>query len=63
MLLREEEPCTAFFEYLRPDQPADRAVPLGHVQPGRFVVLVRRQLILAERDESGHEISVRVLFV
>jgi len=63
VLLGEEEPRTVFLEYLRPDQSVDRGVSLGHVQPGGFVVFIRRQLILAKREESGHEISVRMLFV
>ena len=63
VLLGKEKPRLAFLESLRADQTADRAVSLGHVQPGRLVIFVRRQRIQTKRDESGYDISLRMLLV
>ena len=55
MLLREEEYRPVFVEFLPPDQSVDRAVSLGHVEPGRFVILLRRDRchsIFTQRNKS-----------
>jgi hypothetical protein len=63
VLLGEEKPRPALLEDLRSNQSLDRAVSLGHVQAGRFVIFVSRQRILAEGDESGHDAFLRMLLV
>jgi Alpha-amylase C-terminal len=63
VLLGEEKPRPVLLEDLRSNQSLDRAVSLGHVQAGRFVIFVSRQRILAEGDESGHDAFLRMLLV
>jgi len=64
MLLGEEKPGPVCSEFSGPDQSADRAVSFRHMDPRRFVVLFpcyARQSVLPKRDESGHEVSLRML--
>jgi hypothetical protein len=50
-------------EFPRSNQTTDRAVSLGHVQPGRLVIFIGRHPIEAKRDESRHNVSVRMLAI
>src|SRR6188474_1620852 len=61
MLLRKEKPGPVGPEFPRPDQSVDRAVSLGHVQPGRLVIFVRRHTIQTKRNKSSRQTSLRVL--
>jgi len=63
VLLGEEKSRPALLEDIRSNQSLDRAVSLGHVQAGRLVIFVGRQWILAERDESSHNASRRIVFL
>ena len=66
MLLGEEKPGPVCPEFPRTDQSVNRAVSLGHVHAGRFVILFPRdagQPVLPKRDESGRDASVRMLLV
>jgi hypothetical protein len=63
VLLGEEKPGPVCPEFPRSEQSVDRAVSLGHVQPGRLVIFIRRHTIQAKRNESSHDVSVRMLAV
>jgi hypothetical protein len=66
VLLGKEKPRPVCPEFSRPDQSVNRAVSLGHVHTGRFVILFPWDAghpVLPERDKSGHNVSVRMLSV
>ena len=63
MLLGEEKPGPVSPKFPASDQSVNRAVSLGHVQAGRLVVFIRGHPIQAKRNESGYEVSVRMLAV
>ena len=64
MLLGEEQPRPVCSEFSGSDQAADRGVSFGHVNPRRFVIFFpcyASQFVLPERDESGRDVSFRML--
>ena len=63
MLLGEEQHRPVFPESSRSDQSADRAVSLGHMQPVGSLSSSVANPILAERNESGRDVSLRMLLI
>ncbi len=61
MLLSEEKPGSVRPEFPRSDQPVDRAIPFGHMQPCWFIIFIGGHAVQAKRQEPSHDGSLRVL--